>query len=156
MDFIIIFIGTYAVLLPPLMLVGYFAKTKLYRNPRAVAFVFLSLGLTYLLGLIARQAYFDPRPFVEQSIVPLIPHAADNGFPSDHVLLLAGIAAVLWPFSKPHSTSSGVIALAVGAARVFAGVHHWIDIVASILIALVATHLVQKLLHFNFHSLSRD
>ena len=73
-----------------------------------------------------------------ENITPLFPHVPDNGFPSDHVLLAAGIAAILMPFSKKWSIILWIIAFIIGAARVYAGVHHWIDILASMLIALLS------------------
>ena len=56
----------------------------------------ISLPLTYVLGVIARSLYFNPRPFMVSGVEPLISHAADNGFPSDHTLLLASIASLVF------------------------------------------------------------
>ena len=56
--------------------------------------------------------YYDPRPFVSQHIAPLFPHAADNGFPSDHTLLAMFLAmCVLF-----YSSRWGVVLVAVAAA----------------------------------------
>lgn len=91
---------------------------------------------------MARALYFDPRPFVEGQFEPLIKHVADNGFPSDHTLLLAAIASVITFYDKRYATILWVITLVVGLSRVYAGVHHLLDIAGAILIALVSTSLV--------------
>lgn len=45
----------------------------------------------------AGAVFYDTRPFVAQHIAPLFPHAADNGFPSDHtaVTMLVGFCVLV-------------------------------------------------------------
>jgi undecaprenyl-diphosphatase len=47
----------------------------------------LYLPLAYIVAQVIAYFYFDSRPFVIGHFQPLIPHVADNGFPSDHMLL---------------------------------------------------------------------
>jgi len=102
----------------------------------------ISLPLTYVLGVIARSLYFNPRPFMVSGVEPLISHAADNGFPSDHTLLLASIASLVFIFNRKLAAWLWVITILVGISRVYAGVHHFIDILGSISIAIASTALV--------------
>jgi len=94
----------------------------------------IALALTKLAGAL----YYDPRPFVAQHMQPLIQHAPDNGFPSDHTVL-AGLAAFI---VLRYSRTMGLIMLAMtgllGVARVAARVHHPLDIVGALVIAAVA------------------
>lgn len=92
----------------------------------------------YVISRIVAYLYYDPRPFVVGHFVPLIAHAADNGFPSDHVLLTGTIAAALWFYNKKLSGIVWAIAFLIGWARVYAGVHHAADIVGSIVIVLMS------------------
>ncbi len=92
--------------------------------------------LAYLLSRIAGLLYYDPRPFVVGHFVPLIAHAADNGFPSDHVLLTGAAAMVIWFYDKKWSAVLWALALLIGWARVYSGVHHAVDIMGSIVIVL--------------------
>jgi len=90
----------------------------------------LSLAFAFLLHGIVQ----DPRPFVVQGSTPLIPSSADNGFPSDHTLLLSATAAITM-IANPWVGAVGLLlAVAVGLARVYAGVHHMLDIVGSLFI----------------------
>ena len=46
----------------------------------------ISFPLTYGVLKAIGHFYYDPRPFIVGHFAPLIPHDADNGFPSDHPL----------------------------------------------------------------------
>jgi undecaprenyl-diphosphatase len=126
------------------------ALWALYRAPsdvrvRRALIILCSLALTYLLGKIASYFFFDPRPFVVAHVSALIEHAADNGFPSDHMLLAGGLAAAIWYFNRRIATLLWAVAFAIGVARVLALVHHPIDIIGSVLIALIAAYSVEKI-----------
>lgn len=100
----------------------------------------ISFPLTYLLAKIAGYIIHDPRPFVVEHIKPLIAHAADNGFPSDHTLLTSVIASVIYVYNKKLGMVLFVISIAIGSARVLAGIHHPLDIVGAMVISIVAVY----------------
>lgn len=123
------------------------ALIYLLRQPRdeqkrIIIFATLVLPLAYGVSKIGALLYFDPRPFVVGHFVPLIPHEPDNGFPSDHTLLCASIAAVVFPSNKYVGFSLLILTLLVGASRVYTGVHHPIDIIGSIMMAFAVAGLV--------------
>lgn len=103
-----------------------------------LTFASLSLILAFILSRIAGSLYYNPRPFVVGNFTPLIPHAPNNGFPSDHTLLFATLAAIAWYYDKRYATALSILAVGMGAFRVYAGVHHALDIAGSIAIALVS------------------
>lgn len=106
----------------------------------------VALPLAYILAKCASYLYFDPRPFVVGNFVPLVPHAPDNGFPSDHTLFAAALAALATRFSWKYGLALWVLAVLVGVSRVAAGVHHTVDVIGAIVIAAVAVVLVAYLL----------
>lgn len=89
------------------------------------------------LAKIAGKLYYDPRPFVNGACRAVIPHAADNGFPSDHTLFGAALAAIVWRYSKFWSVVIGLLAAAVGAARVAGCIHHPADIIGAYVIGVI-------------------
>jgi len=95
----------------------------------------VALPVMYLLLLIAGMIYSDPRPFVVGHFTPLIPHSADNGFPSDHTMLCSATSSIVFFYSKRMSALLWVMTVLVGASRVWTGLHHATDIVASMVIA---------------------
>jgi undecaprenyl-diphosphatase len=91
--------------------------------------------VAYLLVKISAHFIYSPRPFVVDNIKPLFTHAPDNGFPSDHTLISAIAAFIVFMFNKKVGLLLVFLALAVGISRVLAGVHHPIDIIGSFIIA---------------------
>ncbi|MBU6142186.1 phosphatase PAP2 family protein [Patescibacteria group bacterium] len=128
----------YLFIVPILILGGYGLSRPRSEWKEMAFFAVPALILTYLLGKISGQFYFDPRPFVTDHFIPLIAHAADNGFPSDHTLLAAGLAAVGLYWNKRMGILLWVLAALIAVARVYVGVHHPIDVIGSAVIALIA------------------
>ncbi len=92
----------------------------------------------FLLAKIGGALIDDPRPFVALHRSPLIPHEADNGFPSDHTLLGVSLALLILPVTRWLSLVALVAAILVGCARVACLIHSPLDIVGSIGMAVIA------------------
>ena len=109
----------------------------------------LFIGLvSFGISLLAHRIIEDPRPFVVSGVQPLIQSSTDNGFPSDHTLLLAGTAAVVLIVSRGIGFLGMLAAFTVGMARVYAGVHHVEDVLGSLAIAAIAFGLYEGLIWF--------
>ena len=148
MDTILIFGAQKLFLLSPLIAAFFFYKMPREARIEMLIFAFFSLPLTFILAMGARELYFNPLPFVKNGLEPLLDHAPNNGFPSDHVLLLAAVAAIFTFFHKKAAISLWVITVFVGLSRMFVGVHHLIDIMASMLIALLSAYAVYAVLEY--------
>ncbi len=94
--------------------------------------------ISFLLAKLASHLYFDPRPFTKPGVTAFFYHSNDNGFPSDHTTYGALLSFVVYRYSKRIGLIMIPIAIAIGAARVFAQVHSWIDIIAAVGIAFIA------------------
>ena len=134
-----IFAAKYLIALPVLILGVYFLMKPWREQKNMMLFAIPAALFAYVLALIAGHLYFDPRPFVVGHFTPLIPHAADNGFPSDHTLLASALAAIGMYWNRRLGLSLWTIAAIIAVARVYVGVHHTIDVVGSMLIALAGT-----------------
>ena len=95
-------------------------------------------GIGYLLSKVGTNLISDPRPFVQTGTPPLIHSATDNGFPSDHTLLLATAAVIVALVNRWAGAVGLVFALLIGLARVYVGVHHLLDIFGSFVIVAIA------------------
>lgn len=99
----------------------------------------LALGVAYALITLAGAVHEDPRPFVvDPTQVPLFAHAPDNGFPSDHTALGATVALLVLPYRRRLGALLLVASVVAGLARVAAHVHHLQDILAGLVIAVLA------------------
>jgi undecaprenyl-diphosphatase len=88
---------------------------------------------------LAAHVHADPRPFVhDPRSTPLFAHPADNGFPSDHAAAGGLLTALVFRYRRALGILVGVAAVLVSVARVAAHVHHVQDVVAGLLIGLVA------------------
>lgn len=96
-------------------------------------------ALAYGLSLLAAHMYFDPRPFVVRGVAPLIAHAADNGFPSDHALLTMTLSATTVFFNRKTAALMALVTVLVGVARVMALVHTPQDIAGAWVLGIVAS-----------------
>ncbi len=123
----------------PILIMGVYFLGQPRTTWRTMVLFALPAGLcTYILGLIANHLYIDPRPFVVDHFTPLIAHTPDNGFPSDHTLLAAAFAAVGMYWNKWLGIVLWAITVVIAAARVYVGLHHPLDVVASMMCALIA------------------
>lgn len=123
---------------------------------KMIVFAAGTLPGVYVIAKIVSYFYYNPRPFVIDSTVALIAHIPDNGFPSDHTLICAALAAIVYPFNKKISVLLWILTLMVGLSRVLAGVHHLIDVVGSISIAMLGAASVHFIiLHASREKLSK-
>ena len=99
--------------------------------------------IALVLAKIGAHFFYDTRPFVSQHIKPLMPHAADNGFPSDHALLSSFLGFTMLAYSRRLGYGLLALAVLIGAARVAAHIHSPIDIVGSFVFAALATLLAR-------------
>jgi len=151
MDSIIVFAAKYPVYISAVIALAYFFKQPRAKQKEIFIFAAILLPFSYIIAKIASLFFFDPRPFVVGNFSPLIPHAPDNGFPSDHTLLGAAIALAIFHFNKKLGGLLLLLALLTGLARVAAGVHHIVDIAGSIAIVM-ATYFFTRFFLISFSS----
>lgn len=128
MNSIIIFCAKYLFVAVILCLAIAWLPLEKETKKRFVVATVLAGGIAFALSRLAGHLYYDPRPFVTEHVKPLIPHAADNGFPSDHALLTGTLTAITYFFNKKVANVMLLLTLAVGIARILARVHSPLDI----------------------------
>ena len=107
----------------------------------ALSSMALSSGTVFAINAL----YFRPRPFVDLEVSMLFYQPTDSSFPSNPAAATFAIAAAVWGVDRRVGTALFAVAAAYGFARVYAGVHYPLDIVASALIAVVVTYLVFRM-----------
>ena len=141
MNTIIVLVAKYLFVVSIALASFVFYRSKPEVRQKLLWLSIITLPLSLVIAKLSSLAIYDPRPFVVMHVTPLIAHAADNGFPSDHTLLTMTIATIIFVYNKRWGMGLAVIALMVGASRVAAMVHHPLDIAGSVVIAIVATYL---------------
>ncbi|MBV9469545.1 MAG: phosphatase PAP2 family protein [Abitibacteriaceae bacterium] len=135
---------------------------RIPREQRTLYFCLAALAgvLATILTKSAGALYFDPRPFTH-GVVPLIPHAADNGFPSDHTVLSVTTALLCYGVNKKVGAGLLGLAVLVGTSRVLVGINSPLDVVAGAVIGTVAVAATLTARHplenyLNLHSPTRS
>ena len=141
-NLLIIFVAEYFYLVSVLGFILYFLQSKRALKKSILILGIPSFLLSYIVAKLLALFINDPRPFVVDHIKPLILHAPDNGFPSDHTLLTMTIASIIFVYNKKLGIGLFIIALLIGVARVLAHIHHPLDIIGAAIIAVGATSIV--------------
>ncbi len=144
MDFLAIFVAQYLVFIIFAIGIAFFLHRPRQEKREILVFSLVTLPIIFIISRICAALYFNPRPFVNNQFIALIPHKANNGFPSDHTLLSSAVAMVVWHFNKKIGWFLMFLALLVGLARVYVGVHHYLDIFTSLFISFIATIIIEK------------
>ena len=132
-------------LLAGMLLVVWFWQS---REPNRAAFRaatsgVLGLAFAFLLGLV----HYQPVPAALGLGQQLIGHVANNSFPSDHTSVVFGVAASLLLSRNRLWPAALALAVWVGFARIFVGVHFPADVVAGAALGSLAglvTHVCRK------------
>jgi undecaprenyl-diphosphatase len=121
------------------------------RNWHQRIYFFALGGLSVILarGLITeiiRFFYYRPRPFLVLQIQPLINHDITGSFPSGHATAFFALALAIFYFNRKWGWRCLILALLIGLARIFVGVHWPLDILAGAIIGLGSAFLIRKIL----------
>lgn len=122
----------------------------LKENKERLTFIFFTiLSLLFSRGLITeiiRFFYYRPRPFLALNFEPLVNHDAASSFPSGHAAFYFALALAVFYFNKKAGKWLIGAAVLMGFARVIAGAHWPLDILAGAVVGLGGTYMVARLL----------
>jgi undecaprenyl-diphosphatase len=127
------------VLLMPLLWFWPAAVGQRSLNERIAATAVGAGALALLVALAVAHLHHASRPFVSDPATrQLIGHAADNGFPSEHATFAFAIGGAIVRRRRLVGAIALAIAVWIGFARVFVGIHWPADILAGAAIGLTA------------------
>ena len=152
LDYSAIFFAKYAVFIIILSI----AITWFFRTDQSVwRFRAISSGMAVAIGLLLNQAILQfvsrIRPYDLGITHLIVAKSADPSFPSDHATLAFAIAFTLFLLRDRLGFGYLFIAILVGLARVFVGIHFVGDVVGGAMTALLAAALV----HITYKSSSK-
>lgn len=131
-------LATYTLYLVLLVAFGAWLTLDRKRKVELVVAGLLALAVVGVLIALTSMIWTDPRPFVVDGVAPGIPHAPDNGFPSDHTAGAAAVAALVLAYRRRVGIVLAALAVLVGISRVAAHVHHVPDILGGLVIGSLA------------------
>ena len=144
LDSLMRFIARDLIFLTPLLLLALWfwpAGTASERafNQRLAAATALGCVFAIALAAVVGELHEQARPFVaDLGTRQLIPHAADNGFPSDHTSFAVAVGgAIVW-WKRRLGSGYLMLGLIEGFSRVYVGLHWPSDVLAGVAVGLVA------------------
>jgi undecaprenyl-diphosphatase len=150
-DVLMVFFAKYALpVYAALFVVAWFALPRSDAKQRHSLVVSGCAGiLALLINFVISHIWFRPRPFVmlpKGSFSQLIPHSADASFPSDHVAGGFGFASAAWGAGQKWiSYSFTGLSIIEMIARIYVGVHWPTDVLAGMLVGVVAGRVMRML-----------
>lgn len=145
MHAIVTFIAQYLLFILIAIAGIYWLTLKKVSKVRVIIIGLVGSVIALILMKVTATLFYDPRPFLTYGVIPYFPHAADNGFPSDHTSLAAVLAATMFFVSRKLGVGLLVGAILVGGARVIAHVHSPIDIIGGLMIGIGSVYVAQLL-----------
>ena len=107
----------------------------------------IPLGIAIVISESISAIYVRQRPFVADSKVHLlVPHSADGGMPSHHIVFMAALVATIYYYDRRTATFLAVLTLLTGMARIIAGIHYPTDILVGALIGAIIVYLYRRVI----------
>lgn len=132
-----LYTAKYLVFIIILIAFAYWLTLPKKQKINLVIFGFFAALIALILAKVGAALYYDPRPFVTHHVTPIYPHGPDNGFPSDHTLLGSFVAVSVYYMNKKLGIGLFVLAALVGISRVAGRIHSPIDIIGSMVFAVI-------------------
>ena len=153
LDWLIIFLAEYLPYFLAIIYIYFLFKEKDFQT-RFYYFSFTALALILSRGIfteIIRFFYNRPRPFLTLNFTALVNHSSSNSLPSGHAVFYFTFAILFFFLFRGERGRRWRLwflsgAILMGIARVIAGVHWPLDIVAGLLVAVASVFMIKWLL----------
>lgn len=118
----------------------------------AMRAIIFSVGVPFLFTYILKYFLDSPRPFMRFSEVsPLFFHGGLDSFPSGHATFFSSlfVTILLMKFPRSIVITVGVSAVIIGIARIIAGVHFPIDILAGFIVGGIGSYCMSRVMNIH-------
>ena len=123
-----------------------FIWQALGKRIKEVSLVFVGGVSAWLLAQILKAIFAMPRPFIALPDVHLlINETGFDSFPSGHATFFAALAISIYFYHKHFGIILGIFALLIGLARIIAGIHFPVDILAGYLLGIAVALFFKKI-----------
>ena|SRR3989338_8514816 len=95
---------------------------------------------------LIRFLYYRPRPYLALNFTALVTEDHTSALPSGHAAAFFALAGIVYLLNKKWGQYFIGAAAIMSVARVFAGVHWPLDIIAGALVGFLSVYLVNRLL----------
>ncbi|NWL89756.1 MULTISPECIES: undecaprenyl-diphosphatase [unclassified Paenibacillus] len=114
-------------------------------NKKMVLVALFAACAAFGTGSVLAHFFYRDRPFVQYAFHPLIEHAANASFPSDHSIGSFVIATAIFLYRRKDGTAWLLLAGLVSFSRIWNGVHFPFDVITGALLGVLSAILVKQL-----------
>lgn len=114
-------------------------------DKKAFLLILVGIPIAVLLIKIVHLFFFESRPFVTFSFLPLVTENADASFPSRHATISAVIAFAYTYCKSKWALLFLLTMLWISFARIYVGVHYPLDIAGGFAVGAVSLFLTLQL-----------
>ena len=153
-DKVVYFLGDtmpYIIIIATIIFLFYHHEVFASENPvkafkqkwKEIVLVFFSGVLAWCVSSLLKLIIHSPRPFTAFSEVQTLFPETGYGFPSGHSTFYMALAFAMYFSHKKTGYAMMVLAVLVGLARIFAGVHFPLDILGGWLLGALIAYIVE-------------
>jgi len=149
LDKLIVFLADYLIYFLVLggLIYLFFAYQKKWKKFLGVVSATILSRLIITEGI--RFFYYRPRPFLNYPVNQLLNHDISGSFPSGHMTFVFPLIAFIFFENKKIGVVFGILGILMGLARIAAGVHYPLDILAGMLLGILSAWLVDNIIRKN-------
>lgn len=98
----------------------------------------------FVIVELIRWIWQRPRPFVQNNVNLLLTHNA-SAFPSGHAAFFFALSTIVYLYNKKAGILFFIASFLICLARVFAGIHWPLDILAGVAVGIFSAWLIYKI-----------
>lgn len=144
---LVVFCAQYLVFVMALAWLGAAFMARRQLTLDALVRIAVMVVVALIAAKVLNHVVTDTRPYLISADheTALTTVSSDNGFPSDHALLAAAIAASLWWINRRLIWPFAVLTVFVMLGRLGIGAHHTLDVLGSVAIVVIVAAIVALL-----------
>lgn len=126
---------------------GLTSRSKKSFLARDIIIIIFSAILAWLIAGAIKYSFPSPRPFLTLPDINLLfEHGAHDSFPSGHATFFSALATATYFYRRNLAYIFIIGALLIGVARITAGIHWPIDILAGYALGALVAYITYRLL----------
>lgn len=144
---LVVFCAQYLVFVMALAWLGAAFMARRQLTLDALVRIAVMVVVALIAAKVLNHVVTDTRPYLISADheTALTTVSSDNGFPSDHALLAAAIAASLWWINRRLIWPFAVLTVFVMLGRLGIGAHHTLDVLGSVAIVVIVAAIIALL-----------
>lgn len=106
----------------------------------------ITLVAVYFINQLVALIHFRERPFLHDGVKQIVNPLSEKSFPSDHAAASFATAMVIFFYNKSLGIFLFFLAILVGLARIYTGVHYPLDVLGGAIVGVFTASVIYLIL----------